>query len=82
MEATTKDLRLHTEKLISAAQRGEEVVITFRGKPSARLVPLEEPAESMERKRNPGFGMWADNNDLSVDDEVRSRRAARRFEEC
>lgn len=33
MEATTKDLRLHMRELIAATERGEEVIITFRGKP-------------------------------------------------
>ncbi|WP_431196201.1 type II toxin-antitoxin system Phd/YefM family antitoxin, partial [Marinobacter alexandrii] len=40
MEATTKDLRLHTRTLIAATDRGEEVIITYRGKPRARLMPL------------------------------------------
>ena len=39
MEATTKDLRLHTRTLIAATDRGEEVIITYRGKPRARLMP-------------------------------------------
>ncbi|MFO8015861.1 MAG: prevent-host-death family protein, partial [Candidatus Woesearchaeota archaeon] len=30
MEATTKDLRLHTRELLAATDRGEEVVISYR----------------------------------------------------
>lgn len=37
MHATTKDLRLHTRELIAATERGEQVIITFRGKPRAML---------------------------------------------
>lgn len=45
MEATTKDLRLRTKELISATDRGERVIITYRGKPRAQLVPLAEGDE-------------------------------------
>ncbi|PAV26648.1 prevent-host-death family protein [Tamilnaduibacter salinus] len=81
MEATTKDLRLHTRELLAATHRGEEIVITLRGKPTARLVPLTTQTESEPKKRNPGFGMWSD--DLkTVDDQVRALRKGRQFDEC
>lgn len=38
--ATSKD---QLSKLIDRAQAGEEVIITRRGKPAARLVPAEPP---------------------------------------
>ena len=40
MKATVKDLRFHSKELIETVNRGEEVVITFRGKPCAKLVPF------------------------------------------
>lgn len=84
MEATTKDLRLHTKELLSATKRGEEVVITFRGKPTAKLVPLSTDIDEVEksstvRRRNPGFGMWA-NESTTVDEQVRSLRQKRNFD--
>jgi prevent-host-death family protein len=81
MEATTKDLRLHTRELIAATHRGEEVTITFRGKPTARLVPLAEDADDFNETpdRNPGFGMWAD-HEGSVEDQVRKMRQGRKFD--
>jgi len=42
MKATAKDLRFHSKELIDSVSRGEEVVITFRGKPCAKLVPYQE----------------------------------------
>lgn len=33
MQATSKDLRFHTKEILDAAMRGEEVIITFHGKP-------------------------------------------------
>lgn len=90
MEATTKDLRLHTRTLIAATDRGEEVIITYRGKPRARLMPLgganevreSEPVPyrdtSGEAASNPLFGLWRD-QDESVDDYVRRLRQSREF---
>jgi len=39
MEATIRDLRLHSSKLLAATGRGESVVITYRGKRRAALNP-------------------------------------------
>lgn len=77
VEATTRDLRLHTKEVLSATQRGEDVIITYRGKRTARLVPIDEEQAT---GRNPGFGMWADHQGLEVDQQVRSMRKRRRFD--
>ena len=77
MEATTRDLRLHTKEVLSAARRGEDVIITYRGERTARIVPLDNEASS---DRNPGFGMWADQADTSVDEQVRTLRKRREFD--
>ena len=61
MKATTKDLRLKTRELIAATDRGEEVIITFRGRERARLVPLDDRTLApSEPGRNPAFGLWQD----------------------
>jgi prevent-host-death family protein len=39
---TTKELRPRTRRLLQEAQTGEQIVVTFRGKPVALLVPFEE----------------------------------------
>ena len=56
MHATAKDLRFHTKELLDSVSRGEEVIITYRGKPCAKLVPLD--SESPEKKSLALFGMW------------------------
>jgi prevent-host-death family protein len=76
MKATAKDLRFHSKELIDSVNRGEEVVITFRGKPCAKLVPYQEI------KKQPGknelFGIWKDNDMVqSVDEYVRNLRKGR-----
>ncbi len=76
MKATAKDLRFHSKELIDTVARGEEVVITFRGKPCAKLVPYDEP--DAKEEENELFGMWADNEDTeNVDDFVRDLRKRR-----
>ncbi|MFK5926125.1 MAG: type II toxin-antitoxin system prevent-host-death family antitoxin [Desulfuromusa sp.] len=76
MKATAKDLRFHSKELIETVKRGEEVVITFRGKPCAKLVPFEE--RKNKEIKHELFGMWKD-NDLSenVDEYVRNLRKDR-----
>lgn len=80
MEATTKDLRLNTRALLAATDRGEEVIITYRGQRRAKLVPWSEPDESASpgRPRNPAFGIWRDRPD-DVDEQVRALRRGRDF---
>lgn len=79
MKATTNDLRLKTRELIAATDRGEEVVITFRGRDRARLVPLvDDSPNDSGRKRNPAFGLWCD-REGSVAEQVNELRKARNF---
>ena len=39
---TAKDLKNKTGEVISAIKRGEEVVVSYRGKPLGKFVPLKE----------------------------------------
>ena len=80
MKATTKDLRLKTRELIAATDRGEEVVITFRGRDRARLVPLADGSpDDSGRDRNPAFGLWHD-REGSVVEQVDELRKGRSFD--
>ena len=76
MEATTKDLRLHTAEVLAAAERGEDVVITYRGKRRALLTRWPENESLSRSERNPAFGLWRDRTE-SVDEQVRELRARR-----
>jgi prevent-host-death family protein len=76
MRATAKDLRFNSKELIDSVNRGEEVVITFRGKPCAKLVPYQEIKRQTEK--NELFGMWRDNDIAqNVGEYVRSLRKGR-----
>jgi prevent-host-death family protein len=77
MNATAKQLRFNTKSLLQSVARGEEVTITMRGKPVARLVTVNR------RRKKKGeddtiFGMWRDRNDLrEVQSYVRNIRKGR-----
>lgn len=76
MKATAKDLRFNSKELIDTVNRGEEVVITFRGKPCARLIPYREEKE--EATKNELFGIWKDNDMVQdVDEYIRGLRKGR-----
>lgn len=76
MKATAKELRFNSKGILDTVNRGEEVVITFRGKPCAKLVPYEE--KSGQNKTNELFGIWKDNERVrNVDEFVRGLRKGR-----
>ena len=81
MEATTKDLRLHTKELISATDRGERVIITYHGKPRAVLIPFVDNSSLEDQKHNPAFGIWANKqHQQTVEQQVRNARSSRSFD--
>lgn len=76
MKATAKDLRFHSKELLDLINRGEEVVITFRGKPCAKLIPYRETKD--QTVKNELFGIWNDNNAVKeVNKYVRDLRKGR-----
>jgi len=76
MKATAKDLRFHSRELLDTVNRGEEVVITFRGKPCAKLIPYQE--KKIEGTKNELFGIWKDNDKIrDIDEYVRGLRKGR-----
>ncbi len=76
MKATAKDLRFHSKELLDSVKRGEEVVITFRGKPCAKLIPYEEKKEETVKKEL--YGIWEDNDIIQdVEEYVRGLRKGR-----
>lgn len=78
MQATSKDLRFHTKEILDLATRGEEVVITYHGKPYVKIVPID--AVKNDTKENQFCGMWKDREDLEeVSGHARKLRAGRTF---
>ncbi len=78
MQATAKDLRFHSKELLNTVSRGEEVVITYRGKPCAKLVPIEDEEKQTSVQPNDLFGIWKDNVQTEdVENHVRTIRKGR-----
>ncbi|MFC1821275.1 type II toxin-antitoxin system Phd/YefM family antitoxin [Thermodesulfobacteriota bacterium] len=65
MKATAKDLRYKTKEILDAIERGEEVLITYRGKERAKIVPVSEKRERTGEEGNSIFGIWHDNETVS-----------------
>jgi prevent-host-death family protein len=74
--ATAKDLRQRTSALLDSVRRGQEVVITYRGKRIAVLAPLNR---IVHKELTPvAFGMWRRRRDMrDVTRWLDSRRAPR-----
>ena len=76
MKATAKDLRFHSRELLDTVKRGEEVVITYRGRPCAKLVPYQK--EEKKIKKDELFGIWKEHEDIQhVEEYVRNLRKGR-----
>ena len=80
MLVSAKELRSRVGEVLACLDRGETVTITYRGKPRAKLVGIEQGNELPTRATSsfPAFGMWKDHDDLDdVEAHVRSLRADR-----
>lgn len=78
MIATAKQLRYQVGELLDLVDLHEEVIITYRGKPRAKLVLISD--ESTEEE-NPVLGMWDDRDDMDdVAETARSLRRGRSFD--
>jgi len=77
MHASAKDLRFYSKNLLDAVSRGEEVIITYRGKPCAKLTPIKE-ADKTESQVDPLFGIWKDyEHTKDVEKYIRNLRKGR-----
>jgi len=78
MKATAKDLRFNSKELLDTVSRGEEVIITFRGKPCAKLVPYQVIKKNVKSEKSELFGIWKNYDETQkVDEYVKSLRKGR-----
>ncbi|MGD9201306.1 MAG: type II toxin-antitoxin system prevent-host-death family antitoxin [Chitinispirillia bacterium] len=65
MIATAKDLRFHAKEILETTMRGEEVIITYRGKPTAKIIPFSQQSGiPTKEKNNKLFGIWKNKDDI------------------
>ena len=55
MQTTFKQLRRETGAVVRAVERGETVIVTYRGKPVAEMSPVRPEAKPED---NELFGIW------------------------
>jgi prevent-host-death family protein len=79
MQATAKDLRFHVSTLLKTVERGEEVIITYRGRPCAKLVPLDPGNQVDEQTADKLFGIWKDRAETEDVDGYLSKLRKERF---
>ena len=78
MKMTAKALRSQVAAALACVERGETVTITYRGKPRAKIVAVDQLAADNEEDRLPAFGMWQDREDMAdVQAYVREMRKGR-----
>jgi len=79
MKITTKELRIQPGKIIDQVVNGQEVIVTFRGKALAKIVPIQKK-ESSVKQENEVFGMWSNRKEeKTVEETVRELRKGRSF---
>jgi prevent-host-death family protein len=60
MNVTVKEFRTQPSRILSLVQAGNDVTITLRGKPAARIVPIQDPQINATDDFFIGFGIWKD----------------------
>lgn len=58
MRTSIRELRAHTKEFLDMANRGEEVIITYRGKDYVKLTPVAQATTSETKV----FGLWKDHS--------------------
>ena len=82
MVITTKQLRMAPGRIISQVDNGQEITITYRGKPYAKIIPFNrqrnmDPTEPNEEL----FGIWKERGEMeNVEQYVRTIRKGRKFD--
>ena len=81
MEISTKQLRIYPGRIISQVNNGQEITITYRGKASAKIVPIVNKKNlKQENLDDELFGIWKDRDDIgNVEQYVRNMRKGRRL---
>ena len=81
MEITTKQLRTEPGKIVTRVANGQEITITYRGKPCVKMIPLSKHRNLIaEDSDDELFGIWKDSKDTeNVDKYVRNLRKGRKF---
>jgi prevent-host-death family protein len=79
MEISTKQLRIQVGRIISQAVNRQEITITYRGKPRAKIVPIIGKKDLISEE-NELFGIWKNKNGTeNVEQFVRDLRKGKKL---
>ncbi|MFO7706804.1 MAG: type II toxin-antitoxin system prevent-host-death family antitoxin [Desulfobacterales bacterium] len=77
MRASAKEMRIKSREILEAVARGEEVVITYRGKARAKIIRYKKNL-GLRNETHSLFGIWEDNTRVGdVERYVRDLRRGR-----
>ena len=77
MKTTIRRLRAFTKEILSAVNRGTTVLVTNRGKPYVKIVPVSATSKT-EKSKDPLFGIWKNYKEVApVRAYIRNLRKAR-----
>ena len=79
MKSSLLTLRRSPGKILDAIETGQEVTLTRRNRPIARIIPAGRELPSSVRSQS-AFGMWKDLDQESVAVELRKLRKGRSFD--
>ena len=81
MKASAKDLRYKTKEIIAALERGEEVLLTYRGEEKGKIIPVSKKAQKSfdHREESSLFGIWRDNEKVASVDAYLAKVRGGRF---
>ena len=81
MVITTRQLRIYPGKIISQAANGQEITVTYRGKPRAKIVSIaSRNSHVLEEGEGELFGMWKNRKETeNVEQFVRNLRKGRKL---
>ena len=79
MKISAKELRSQVKKVLDTIDRGEDVIVTYRGKQRARIEAINDSSESDQKvSESPLFGIWSDYDETNdVNQYVDNLRAGR-----
>jgi prevent-host-death family protein len=81
MQITTKQLRIQPGKIISQVNNGQEITVTYRGRPSAKIIPIRaKKNNNFDLSEDELFGIWKDRQDIgNIDQYIRNIRKGRKL---
>jgi len=81
MVITTKQLRAEPGRIITQAAKGQEITVTYRGKPRAKIVPITKRGGTASAEdEGELFGIWRKRKDTAnVEQFVRNIRKGRKL---